>query len=262
MISVECEQCGQAFEVINSRKDKARFCSLNCRSEWRALHFTGANNPHWKGGSATDTKECQHCGKTFMKGAQPLTSWKTRKFCSKDCADKGGKRYSGEQHARWKGGTRDRPSEQHSWSQRVINRDKATCRTCGARGVELHAHHIRSYKDHPELRFDVSNGITLCAPCHWAVHSVSNVNAVNSGNPQRKDGGNPEPSADRKVREGVTTRGRAYRRVEGDCAECGKFFSKTKSDTTGRANLFCSKSCSATFNRRAGKIGRRPRPRQ
>lgn len=256
MAQTKCTQCGVSFEVIPSRADKAKFCSYECRGAWRAEHFRGEANPHWKGGSR-EPKPCQQCGRMIEQGDLPLTTFQRRKFCSKACADAGGIRYSGEQHARWKGGTRDRPSEQHSWSERVISRDKATCRTCGARGVELHAHHIKSYKNHPELRFELSNGITLCAPCHWAVHSASNVNAVNSGNPQRKDGGNPEPSAGRKPREGVTTRGRAYRRVEGDCAECGKFFSKAKSDTTGRANLFCSKSCGAKFNRRAGKIGRR-----
>ena len=255
-----CQQCGQGFTVRASRADKAKFCSLKCRGAWRTANFRGEENPNWKGGERKP-KACKHCGQLFKQGSLPLITFQRRQFCSKACADAGGKRYSGEQHPRWKGGTRDRPSEQHAWSERVINRDKATCRTCGAQRVELHAHHIKAYKDHPELRWKLSNGITLCAPCHWAVHSASNENAVNSGNPQHdQGGGNPEPSAGRKVREGVTTRGRAYRRVEGECRQCGAFVSKTKSDAVG-ANMFCSKSCSATYNRRAGKIGRR-RPRQ
>jgi hypothetical protein len=256
-MQVECIQCGAGFEVIPSRVGKAKFCGLKCRGAWRSEHFHKGNNPNWKGGTRKP-KTCKHCGGKFEQGTLPLVTFQRRKFCSRACADAGGLRYSGEAHPRWNGGTRSRPSAQGDWAQRVISRDKATCRTCGAKGVELHAHHIKEYAKHPAQRWQLSNGITLCAPCHWAVHSASNVNAVNSGNPQRKDGGNPEPSAGRKLREGVTTRGRAYRRVEGQCRQCGAFVSKRKSDATG-ANLFCSKSCSATYNARAGKIGKRPR---
>ncbi|WP_416360620.1 HNH endonuclease [Burkholderia gladioli] len=51
-------------------------------------------------------------------------------------------------------------------------RDRFTCQHCGdARGGNLHAHHILPFATHPELRVDVSNGITLCKPCHKAVHA-------------------------------------------------------------------------------------------
>jgi 5-methylcytosine-specific restriction endonuclease McrA len=50
-------------------------------------------------------------------------------------------------------------------------RDDFTCRHCGVIGVKLHAHHILPWKQYPEHRADVSNGITLCIKCHRAVHS-------------------------------------------------------------------------------------------
>jgi len=50
----------------------------------------------------------------------------------------------------------------------VKNRDKR-CTNCG-NSNDLHAHHIKSFKDYPELRYDVNNGVTLCAICHRHHH--------------------------------------------------------------------------------------------
>lgn len=52
------------------------------------------------------------------------------------------------------------------WREAVFQRDNWTCQDCGVRGTELHPHHKKAFATHPELRFDVDNGQTLCAPCH------------------------------------------------------------------------------------------------
>jgi hypothetical protein len=48
------------------------------------------------------------------------------------------------------------------------------CRACGrlCRKYEkgLAAHHLASYSAWPDLRFDITNGITLCRSCHMAIH--------------------------------------------------------------------------------------------
>jgi hypothetical protein len=51
------------------------------------------------------------------------------------------------------------------WAKEVKKRDNYTCQDCGAKGVPMIAHHIRSWKTNRDLRFDVDNGITLCVPC-------------------------------------------------------------------------------------------------
>lgn len=68
-----------------------------------------------------------------------------------------------------KGGIRDSNSR---WSKNSINwiravkeRDGYQCKKCGTT-EKLHAHHIVAWKDNLELRFDVTNGETLCASCH------------------------------------------------------------------------------------------------
>lgn len=59
--------------------------------------------------------------------------------------------------------------EWKAWRMAVFTRDGFHCSLCGSasvRGRKLQAHHIRPKSKYPELVFDVSNGITLCAPCH------------------------------------------------------------------------------------------------
>lgn len=54
------------------------------------------------------------------------------------------------------------------WREAVFSRDNWTCVHCGDRGVKLNADHIQPWSSHPELRYDVENGRTLCVPCHRA----------------------------------------------------------------------------------------------
>ncbi len=55
--------------------------------------------------------------------------------------------------------------EYKQWRMAVFERDHFTCRDCGSkRGIE--ADHILPWVSHPSLRYDISNGRTLCRPCH------------------------------------------------------------------------------------------------
>lgn len=59
------------------------------------------------------------------------------------------------------------------WRAAVFKRDRHTCRRClDGRGGNLRAHHLSGYAEHPELRLEVSNGITLCDLCHDLFHSI------------------------------------------------------------------------------------------
>jgi 5-methylcytosine-specific restriction endonuclease McrA len=58
--------------------------------------------------------------------------------------------------------------EYRKWRISCIRRDKV-CVICGSR-KKRQVHHIASGQYHPEERYTVENGVTLCYPCHKSLH--------------------------------------------------------------------------------------------
>ena len=148
---------------------------------------TGAKYPnrkkYFKGITKTE-RDCAHCGEKMI-----ITCYtQQKKFCSLSCSSKSrpsgrtGKKNSeeqkammrakrGELHPRWikdrtqiKDEHKDRGGQFHrEWSIQVKSRDKWKCKIGNSDCLgRLESHHILSWKDYPELRYEVSNGITLC----------------------------------------------------------------------------------------------------
>lgn len=110
------------------------------------------------------------------------------KFCSRECYQtwqKGKTKNSGfklnplrkEKNPNWKGGITPismairNSKEMKLWKESIFKRDNWTCKKCFKRSekgnyVYIEAHHIKPFSLFPELRFEISNGITLCKKCH------------------------------------------------------------------------------------------------
>jgi hypothetical protein len=56
------------------------------------------------------------------------------------------------------------------WRDAVFRRDGFTCALTGSKGGKLEAHHIKKWADYPELRYSISNGITLSKEAHHLIH--------------------------------------------------------------------------------------------
>ncbi len=52
------------------------------------------------------------------------------------------------------------------WRIAVFKRDRWTCQMCLKKGGNIEADHIKRFSLFPELRFELSNGRTLCRECH------------------------------------------------------------------------------------------------
>ncbi len=78
----------------------------------------------------------------------------------------------GEKHWNWQGGISKKSNVERScienkeWRRAVFERDNYTCVMCGIKGGNLEADHIKSWAKHKDLRFEISNGRTLCKTCH------------------------------------------------------------------------------------------------
>jgi hypothetical protein len=84
-------------------------------------------------------------------------------------------------HYNWDGGkTKDSlkartNTKSYNFRKNVLKRDEKICQNCGS-NENLHVHHIKSFSKHPESRYDVNNGITLCKQCHQKEHKFKLYN--------------------------------------------------------------------------------------
>lgn len=138
-ISKSCEWCkGELMVRLSAIKKGWRFCSWSCRVEG----MRGSKAPNYGGGA-------------WMKGTSNPNY-------------KNGNGYAS---------CRPDEAELKKWRRLVYERDGYRCVRCGYdKGKTLQAHHIHPYSEYPELRHDLTNGVTLCKQCHAWVHSKKNTN--------------------------------------------------------------------------------------
>lgn len=136
---------------------KTKFCSVNCALQWRNKIFF----------PSTMTEEKRKMKSEIAK--RTFTGYK----CSLESRLRKSENNKGEKSHFWLGGiTEENKKIRHSleyrlWRETVFKRDDFTCQVCFRRGGRLHADHIKSFANYPELRFVLDNGRTLCEPCHW-----------------------------------------------------------------------------------------------
>lgn len=171
VMSKQCEICGKPV-----KGDAIRFCSRECfgksirgrgtKSKYALIEWSKNNQP-WNYSDVGKGLTCLQCGNTFDTNPHKVRQGKA-KYCSLDCYNKA--RHNPNRKRAIKQRQTDKYKE---WKRAVLERDNFTCQRCGMSaydGANLAAHHIKSFKDYPELRTKLSNGETLCRNCHHKAH--------------------------------------------------------------------------------------------
>lgn len=132
-------------------------------SDGQKLRFTKMSS--WNKGLGKKQYNCFYCRKDF------ISQIKNRKYCSQSCyikANSGENNYrSIKDRSKVKLDTERGGTLHKEWSKAVKNRDSWKCKINNSECIgKVIAHHIMSWKDYPEFRYIVSNGITLCKKHH------------------------------------------------------------------------------------------------
>lgn len=189
-VSVECNYCGETFEITFKRynvviesdnpKIACRHCTYKKSSEGNLRRYGVESTSQLK--EVQDRIKQTNIEKYGVEN--PFQSDMIKEKIKKSMMDRYGadnpmkveeikRQFMGSNSNLWRGGTsseRDRvknSGEYRQWRHSVYERDSYTCQCCmDDRGGNLHAHHIVNFSENKYLRFDVGNGITLCSDCH------------------------------------------------------------------------------------------------
>lgn len=156
-----CLGCSKEFHRKNHNKE-AKYCSSECSSKAKTKQVL---------------LTCGICEKEYSVN---LKRKETSKFCSKGCSSKYLGYLSslkvGELSGNYKGYKDEKrkiKSRLKTWANEVKRRDKC-CQMCKDTAC-LSAHHIKPFSSHPDLRFELTNGILLCGKCHAEQHKNDKV---------------------------------------------------------------------------------------
>src|SRR5258708_2347766 len=178
------------------RKDR-----ISCLKFWtdekkqeRAEKYSGSRNPFFNKKHSEKTKEKLiqiNTGKKYpletrLKISQSLVGNQRAKGNKYSLTIEQRRHLSeskkGDKSPFWKGGISSinaliRNSFEYKNCRRtVFERDDYTCQECGQKGGTLNAHHIKQFAYSPELRFELSNGLSLCLDCHKQTDTFANKN--------------------------------------------------------------------------------------
>lgn len=140
----------------------------------------GPKNYRWKSKYHTGERiKCKcGCGQLMNKyDKRGRIRYYIKNHCTKGRFNKDNS--GGKNNSKWKGGIthendKIRKSEKYKkWREIIYKRDRYTCQNCESK-KDIIAHHIKFFTKYPNLRFIVSNGITLCRSCHLKLHRKLN----------------------------------------------------------------------------------------
>lgn len=230
-----CQACRKCLRCSKDLAYETRkFCSQKCRARWqydncpKTRETLAKNLVRGRAGDHTERNKAiskAHLGKP--KPRKPIAS---------------GTPYAEERR------TIAGRLEYRIWRQTVFKRDGWKCVICESR-TKLQAHHIRRWKDYPDLRFEVSNGISLCFVCHCNVDEIAMISkfeAWTSSNSQIE-------LSEQEVE--------SLKPIICNCPTCGTLVRRPRSRAKQYKTFYCSRVCQWNSMIKHGNYSRRPEMR-
>jgi len=196
---VKCPNCLNNFITADIVGNDRKFCSKKCYCEYKSKTMKGIrpkNNCQFKKGQVPYNKGVKYTKERLLQMSITAKRLGFKPPLRKGCklseelkhrlslAHKGipkpegfGDHMRRNKHWKWiedrsllKGGEgceEKRSSKYKEWRRRCCMRDGWKCKIANSdcKG-RLEVHHILGFTEHPELRYDINNGITLCHAHH------------------------------------------------------------------------------------------------
>lgn len=176
-----CVNCGSQmfYNKINKRTNK-KFCSFECSQQYRKKGISEDHKLNISNGKKGKALSDVHKLKlSEVKKGKPILHFiNNKEVISKKISDslmgKPQPWNRGKNHHNFKDGGKGQSERKNAmatleykiWRREVFKRDEYICQICREPNQRLEADHIKSWKDFPDLRYDLSNGRTLCKNCH------------------------------------------------------------------------------------------------
>jgi hypothetical protein len=154
-----CKECMKEYPIKKDLTGMKYGELIVIGPDFYKTHNSAGNGTYWR---------CLcSCGRTVSVLAGPLNDGRQI-----TCGDRR-IHHSGKNNSNWKGGVTpkllsERTSKEYNeWRDAVYSKDWYTCQCCGeSSNIEKNAHHIYNYSEYDNIKYDVKNGILMCAQCH------------------------------------------------------------------------------------------------
>lgn len=177
---VMTEEIKEKIRLSNTGKKKSEETKLKLREALKGRKPWNKGTKgvmiSWNKGKSLSKKHCENLSKSHIGNPGFWVGEKRDAHVIQAMTD-GLKKKRGDKHWNWKGGVstinqilRQR-IELKEWRKKVFERDSFTCQKYGKIMGSIQAHHIHNWADYPELRYELSNGITLSQKAHNEFHS-------------------------------------------------------------------------------------------
>lgn len=161
---INCDECHTAFYRANSVIRGKNFCNMTCRAVY------AKNDPdHASWNRGIKRTNAQNLKQSIIKKEEYRSGSGIHHFLGKKRPE-----MTGINNWKWKGNQSEQALKHRlrgsldwkQWRSSIFARDNFSCIDCGAHGVYLEPHHVIPLKKTLSRAFDITNGITLCRPCH------------------------------------------------------------------------------------------------